>query len=220
MNSRSPQAMLRSVSAIMAVWAFLAAGCAGHASINVATLSMRNINTAGPLVRRITPDECYYWINDKKELCVAMRETRLSLLGSRLRREFVLSLVLEGLPAGSTRYYPVKRRTLRSRHKHGYAHVRSASLGGIATVWDFGRRRLHGRFRAVAKEQSYSVLNGWGSNRRVLIVGEFAGVENQRAGEKILARTEENGMERAKEPPKAKPVKGPPRKSRERDQKN
>ncbi|MHC4788958.1 MAG: hypothetical protein ACYS8K_07115 [Planctomycetota bacterium] len=220
MISQSPRALLRSVSAIIAIWAFLAAGCTGHASINVARLSIKNISTAGPLVRRITPDECYYWINDKKELCVAMRETSLSWLGSRFRREFVLSLVLEGLPAGSTRNYPVKRRTLRSRHQRGYAHVRSASLGGIAAVWDFGRRKLHGRFRAVAKEQSYSVLNGWGSNRRVLIVGEFTGVENQRAGEKILAHTEENGMERGEGRPKPKSVKGPPRKSRERDRTN
>ncbi len=205
MNSRL--APLRALWVIMAACGLLVAGCAGHASVHTAALSTRKIGTTGSLVRTVTPDECYFWVNQKQELRIAMRGTRLSLLGSRFKREYVLSLILEGLPAGSTRNYRMNLRTLRARHRRGYGHVRSASVTGIAAIWDYGRRRLHGRFRVVAKEQSYSVLSGWGSNRRVLILGEFTAVENQRAAEAILAQTEKDGMQRRAARPRPKPVK-------------
>jgi hypothetical protein len=189
----------------------LLGGCAGHASIQVVPLSLKKIDTANPLVRNITPDACYYWINEDGELCIAMREVRKSLLGKPYGKEFHLSLVLEGVPAGSTRDFALNRRSVRARQRRGYTHTRSASLAGVAAVWDYGKRELRGRFRAAAVQQSYSVLRGWKGDRRVLLVGEFTAVYNRQAGEKILARTEQDDMKRPPASPKPKPVVGPPR---------
>ncbi|UCE60189.1 MAG: hypothetical protein JSU63_00270 [Phycisphaerales bacterium] len=190
---------------------YLLGGCTGHASIQVVPVSLKKISIATPLVRNITPDACYYWINEDGELCIAMKEIKQSVLGKPFGKEFYLSLVLEGLPAGSTRNYALNRRSLRVRHRRGYTHTRSASLAGIAAVWDYGKRELRGRFRTAAIQQSYSVLRGWKGDRRVLLLGEFAAVQNRQAGEKILARTEQDGMKRPPTSRSAKTVDGPPR---------
>lgn len=186
-------------------------GCAGHGSVHMIPLGPKPIKMTGPLIVPVAPKESYYWVNEQQELCVAMRTKRHSLLGARFEREFILSLVLDGLPAGSARYYRVGRRALRAKTRAGFTHTRSASLSGTAVVWDYGRASLHGRFRLTAKQQSYSVLTGWHGDRRVLFVGEFTAVADQAAGERILARTEEDGM--ARPPPRSKriPIQGPPR---------
>ncbi|MFQ5590950.1 MAG: hypothetical protein ACE5HE_07300, partial [Phycisphaerae bacterium] len=109
----------------------MAVGCAGHATVVIVPLGVKKISTAAPLTRRLTPDECYYWVNDKEQLCVAMRNDRSSLLGAACRRGCSLSLILGEPPAGSTRNYRMNKRTLRARVQRGYAHTRSASLTGI-----------------------------------------------------------------------------------------
>ena len=172
------------------------AGCGGHAVIHQIPMGIRKISTTGALIQETAPDECYYWVNEDEELCVAMRKAKWSPLGRRFHSEFIASFVLEGLPARTARNYRVGRRTFRGRLEAGYTHTRSASLAGIATVWDYGKSRLRGRFRFSAKHQSYSVLTGWGSNKGLLVVGEFTAVRDRRAGEKILARTEERGLQR------------------------
>lgn len=186
-------------------------GCAGQGSVHMIPLGPKPIKITGPLIVPVAPKESYYWVNEQQELCVAMRTKRHSLLGARFEREFILSLVLDGLPAGSARYYRVGRRALRAKTRAGFTHTRSASLSGTAVVWDYGRASLHGRFRLTAKQQSYSVLTDWHGDRRVLFVGEFAAVADRATGERILARTEEDGMSRP--PPRGKPipVQGPPR---------
>ena len=90
-------------------------GCGGHATIHQIPMGIRKISTTGALVRKTTPDECYYWVNEAGELCVAMREAKWSPLGKRFRSEFIASLVLEGLPARTARNYRVGRRTFRRR---------------------------------------------------------------------------------------------------------
>lgn len=200
----------RSRFLLAALCVILHAGCAGHATIHMLPMGPKPIKTTGPLVIEVAPDECYYWVNDDRDLCVAMRAHRESLFGERVSSEFVLSLVLDGVPAGSGRYYRLGRRAVRAKRSAGYTHTRSASLSGIAVVWDYGRRNLRGRFRLTAKQQSYSVLTGWRGNRRVLFIGEFAAVANQATGEWILARTEENGMARPPSRQKLTPVQRPP----------
>ncbi len=198
--------------AAVSLCALSAAGCAGHASIHVVPLGSRNISATKPLVVRIEPDECYYWVNQQQQLCVAMRQAKGSLWGKRFEQEFLVSLVLDGLPAGSTRNYRVGRRTVRSRYNEGFHHTRSASLTGIAAIWDFGKRNLQGRFRLIASRQDYSVLTGWRGKRRVLLVGEFTAVPDTGAGRTILEDTEEGAMSRLPPQPKPIPVQGPPRK--------
>jgi hypothetical protein len=178
--------------------ALTGAGCAGHAVVYSVPLGTKQISTTDPLIVRVTPDECYFWVNDQEELCVAMRSFSGSILGKRFHREFLMSMVAKGLPAGSGREYRMDRRTVRARNDAGYAHTRSASLGGIFTVWDYGRGHLRGRFRFTAKEQSYSVLTGWSGNNTVLCIGEFTAFRKR-----LLARTEEGAMGRATDEAKA-----------------
>ncbi|MGB2988113.1 MAG: hypothetical protein WBE26_19775 [Phycisphaerae bacterium] len=192
------------------LWVLVLTGCSGRAVVHMIPLGAKKISMTSPLVVRVSPDECYFWLNEKQDLCVAMRATNVSLIGKRFEREFVLSLVLDGPPAGSARQYRVGRRVMRARGRAGYSHTRSASLAGIVGVWDYGKGKLRGRFRLAAKQQSYSVLTGWKGDRRVLFVGEFIAAANREMGERILVRTEEDGM--ARPPPRGKPipVKGPP----------
>ena len=177
-------------------------GCAGRATVYTTSLDTKKIGAAGPLVVRMSPDQCYFWLNEKQELCVAMRSVNPSLAGRRFEREFVLSLVLDEPPAGSVRQYSAGRRTMRARVRAGYSHTRAASLSGVVLVWDYGMNKLRGRFRLIAKQQAYSVLTGWRGDQRMLFVGEFNAVSNRVAGEEILRRTEEDGMERVPAPAK------------------
>jgi len=207
----SPRTEFCAIVVLIAVSTALTGGCAGHASIHIASLDTKRISTTAPLIMRVTPDRCYYWVNERDELCIAMREDKRSLLGKRFGAEFRLSLVLEGLPAGSSRSYPMSQRTLRARHRDGFTHTRAASVGGIAAVWGYGKGRLHGRFRALVEQQSWSVLKGWGSNKKVFMVGDFTAVKDQQAGQRILTETETDGMERPPPRPTPRPVRGPPR---------
>ena len=186
-------------------------GCHGRASVHVIPLDGRKISRTKPLIERITPRECYFWSNEKGELCIAMRSFRGSILGERFEKETIASFALGDPPAGSARNYAVSRRTARVVSDAGLSHTRAASLSGIVTVWNYGGDTLRGRFRFSAKQQAYSVLVGWGADSRVLFMGEFTAVCDRQAGEKILERTQEQGMERLPPQPKPRPVHGPPR---------
>ena len=112
------------------------AGCAGRAIVHMIPLGTKRIDTTAPLLVRVSPDECYFWVNEQEELCIAMRSNTRSIFGKRFEKEFLLSLVAKGLPAGDGREYRMDRRTARMRHDAGYGHTRSASLSGIFAVWD------------------------------------------------------------------------------------
>jgi len=171
-------------------------GCSGRASLHLIPLGNRAIDASGPLISRVSPTECYYWLNDEGELCIAMRGVKRAAFDRRFDQEFIASFVLDAPPAGEARNYRVSRRTVRMRSHAGFTHTRSASLNGIVGVWNYDRTTLRGRFRFTVKQQSYSVLVGWGGNTQVLYVGEFSAIPHPMRGEKLLARTEEDAMNR------------------------
>ncbi|MCH8148748.1 MAG: hypothetical protein IH987_12250 [Planctomycetes bacterium] len=193
-------------------------GCRGHGVVHLVPSGTAKISMRKPLLVEIHPTECYYWVTDENQLCIAMRQIRHSLFGVRGRREFILSMVLEGVPASVGRNYRAGRRTMRAHRHRGLSHSRLASLVGIVSVWDFDQRKLRGRFRLSTKQQTYSVLTGWGSDRRVLVIGDFTAIKDRKAGEALLARTEERGMardtERGPAQPRARRIHGTPRKSK------
>jgi len=184
------------IAAATALTLLTAAGCAGHATVHMIPLGTKRIDTTAPLIVSVSPDECYFWVNEQEELCVAMRSHFRSTFGKRFEKEFLLSMIAKGLPAGSGREYRMDRRTARVRRDAGYAHTRAASLSGIFAVWDYRRNQLRGRFRFTAKEQSYSVLKGWSGNDAVLVVGEFLAAEDRVRGERLLSKTVEGAMGR------------------------
>jgi len=174
----------------------LASGCTGHGRVHIVPLGLKKIDTTGPLVAELKPDECYFWVRNEKELCIAMRQFSGSLLGNPLEREFIMSLVVDGLPAAQSRDYRMDRCAARVRQRAGYSHFRSGSTSGILAVWDYGHDRLRGRFRFMARMQTYSALTGWSGNNTVLLTGEFRAVRDELAGRAILERTEEGAMSR------------------------
>lgn len=180
----------------LAIW-IAATGCTGHADVSIVSLGNKRITTTAPLIVRVLPDECYFWVNEQEELCVAMRSHSTSLFGKRFEKEFLMSLMAKGVPAGGARDYRMDRRTARITYDAGLSHKRAASLSGIFAVWDYGDSRLRGRFRFTAREQSYSALSGWSGDTQVLYIGEFQAIAHRPLGEKLLARTEEGAMARS-----------------------
>ncbi len=171
-------------------------GCAGRATVHAIPLGTQRINTSGPLIPEFKPDECYYWIDDDGRLCVAIRSVKTSFVDPRLSQGFVLSFVFDGTPAGSARDFRMNRRTARCRSHAAIFQTRSASLGGIATVWGYGKKVLHGRFRFPAKIQVHHLLAGWRDDGTVVYTGEFSAVCDRKRGQAILAESEGTGMER------------------------
>lgn len=207
------QRMAQRTLATVALLLLVACGCRGSGTINIVPAATGKISTTAPLIEEFRPTECYYWVTPDNELRISMRQVRRSI--SKLKREeFILSLVLRGLPAGAGRDYRASRQTMRAQRWKGFGHARLASFGGIVAVWDYGKRALRGRFRLPAKRQAYSFLTGWGGDQPLLMVGDFTAIPNQAKGEAILARTEKRGMERGAERRRARRIQGPPRKSK------
>lgn len=172
-------------------------GCSGRALVHTVPLGTQKISTEGPLLLRESMDECYFWTDEQDRLIIAMRKKHRSLLGKLLDREFVLSFVLPGVPAGASRDYRMDRSTARLVSRFGIYPQRGGSTGGIVAVWAYGRGTLKGRFRFNAKQQTYTVLTGWSGDFTSLYLGEFTAVRDRRRGERLLAQTEQAGLTRA-----------------------
>jgi len=177
-----------------------ASGCAGSTSVCMISLNAKKLKQTEPLIVKISPEQCYYWVDDDDHLCIAMKASRRSLFGDMFSSEFYLSIVLDGLPAGSTRTYNLNRSSVRLKCRRGLSHIRSASLRGLVNVLNYGDRKLSGRFRFTVKQQAYFVLLGWGGHEPVLLVGEFEARPGREKGEQILALSEES-MPRSPAPP-------------------
>lgn len=201
------------------VWVSLcglwAGGCHGSARLDLIPLGVQRIEAKAPLIYTLRADECYFWTDAADQLCIACTDETAELFGEGTKTSLNVSLVLDGLPAHLARDYRASRRTLRGRANQRARHVRFASTGGIVAVWMDDKDRIHGRFRVLTRYQTFNVLLGWRGTQQVLLLGEFHAVRNRRRGESILARTEEDGMERSSaesEPARPQPIRvtGPP----------
>ncbi len=207
----SGRMVLRIVIIIFVLSVTALIGCTAPASVHIVSIGGKRLTATSPLVVKVSPDECYFWLSDDDELCIAMRGASGSIFGKQHEREFILSMILDGPPAGRGRHFPLNRYSVRMKGRDGFVYTRAASLAGEAIVWDYDTGRLRGRFRTIAKHQTYSILTGWRGDARVVIVGEFSPRRDARAGKAILARTEEEGMERERSHIKPVPIQGPPR---------
>jgi len=187
-------------------------GCAAPARFHLVALGSEHISPTEPLTVDVTPSECFFWINDENQVCLAMHRHDHSLRGSVYDYDFAASFVLDEPPAGEGRNYAVGARTFRSKTKNGYVHTRMFSRTGVVGVWDYEEQSLNGRFRFFVRQQSYSAFLGWGGERYVLVVGEFSAKRNRKKGEAILQRSEIDELKRGTPRPKPLPINGPPRK--------
>ncbi|MHC4093098.1 MAG: hypothetical protein ACYSVY_22975 [Planctomycetota bacterium] len=201
---------MRSISSSGLPWTalaaatFLAAGCSGSAHLYVIPAEHKRIDMRGPLVVRYDVPHCYYWVNQRQELCAAFSYENVAPEGTARRRSFDLSLVLGPLPAGRARNYAVDRRTMRAILHEGAEHRRFASLYGIVGVWfDERHRVLRGRFSIWANQQDYKVWRDWAGDRRVILRGEFTALPDGGRGTESLDRTEVGALKRP--PPANRP---------------
>lgn len=169
---------------------YFLAGCSGSAALHMVPTGYTRMDVQAPLVVPLHAARCWYWIDDNRQIRVAMSNPGAG-------RTLELSLVLDGLPAGAARNYRVTRYTLRGTVSRGAEHTRFASVRGIAAVWLDGPDRIHGRFRMSTKYERFNLLLGWHGAQEVLLLGEFRAVRDRDRCEGVLARTEQDGMERS-----------------------
>ena len=189
----------------------LAAGCAPSARIYVAPADLDRISETRRLIERHEPRHGRVWVNQENELCLVFTDNA-SANPDSLAESFDLSLVLADPPAGTTRHYPVDRRTMRALIHKPDARLRYGSYEGVVRVWfdEHDERILHGRFRILANEQDYAFWRGWTGNRKALFIGEFDAGRDQELGPQLLQRTEVGQMKRGPAVGKPIPVTGPP----------
>ena len=174
------------------------AGCKAAGSVSYIDLKFKRLGTGGPLVPTTEIDHAV-WSQDANRnewLQVALSRHRDGFTALD-RERFDLSLLLPGMPAGKGREYRVTKETLRAYSRKGVSHVRFASLGGIVGVWWEKNQTLAGRFRLRAKKQIFHILTGWVDAGPVIMAGEFNARRNDEMVERIIATSEEDGMERS-----------------------
>jgi hypothetical protein len=153
-----------------------------------------------PLIQQISVDEAYYAVDDDGTLTIALRRNRQSMLFPRLSSEWAMSMVLEGLPAGRERLYPLSTREVRAAQSIAGDHRRWRALMGVAVVQAPQGGRLRGRFHATVQQQQYGLLTGWTppvyQGPVMVLLGEFEAVLNASRVDELVERTEADGFER------------------------
>lgn len=182
-------------AALLVTVSLVGGGCT-RGRVTLLPINFQRIDSSAPLIEEFRPTECYYWLNDHRQLCIAMAVRCTALRPPSTGREFYLSIVLDEPPAGTARTYKVHSDTFRGRRRIGLNTIRFASLEGIVGVWDYGSGNLSGRFQFRGLQQSYMVLTGWAYTRTLFAVGEFRARMDRARGEALLARTEQEAMKR------------------------
>ena len=203
----SPQRRLHSAFARIAVLGLAAvlAGCGGSGRIHIASLNYRTIDPpAGPApgVAALDLERCYWWTDEKGQVCVSMERDVPSLLGRIGRFTFQMSLVLEEPPAGRARDYTVAKRELRALARVGPAQSRFTSVAGIVALYSEPGDRLRGSFRLLAAREVNGLLGGWSRPSSYLMTGTFVAVHDPQRGRAIAEATEAFGWQRDA-PPRA-----------------
>ncbi len=175
------------------------AGCNGSATANLIPILRSDLPPQEPLMQTVRADEAYYWVDDNGSLNIAMRHETHSLLGAVFDLTWNMSIVLDGLPAGSQRLYQLTSRDVRVVQSCGGDHRRYRSAAGVAVLEAPKGHQLEGRFHITVYQQQFGVLTGWTPSYHgplLVLAGEFEAVENHTRGREILEQTEADGFGR------------------------
>lgn len=183
----------------LGMWALTAAGCAGDGAVRIMPLMRTDFPDSEPLVQEVTVDEAYYWL-EGDQLNVSLRTHRGAGLGQPFDFEWQISLVLDEMPAGSSRLYRLDMDSVRMAQTVGADHRRSRSWTGVAVIEAPERGRLGGRFHVNVRQQQFTLLGGWQPHflqaPMLIVAGRFQATENAERGRDILEETEAMGFER------------------------
>lgn len=179
------------------------AGCQGSATVRIVPLMRSDIGPREPLVQEVAVDQAYYWL-EGEELNIALRCHRSSVLGAAFEYDWQMSLVLEALPAGSSRLYKLKSDAIRIVQTFGAGQNRCRTWSGVAVIEAPEGGRLQGRFHANVRQQTFTLLKGWQppplQAPMMIVVGQFDAVNDADRGRAIRAETEAVGFERVSRP--------------------
>jgi len=139
----------------------LIAGCSGQGTISAVPFMRTDFGPTEPAVQTVEVNEAYYWLDNDGMLNISLRRHTPSILGQAFEENWVMSLKLEGLPAGSERLYHLGAESLREVSSRRGLHDRAASLMGVAVTHAPRGVRLEGRFHAVVRRQQFNALTGW-----------------------------------------------------------
>lgn len=178
-------------------------GCTGSGEVKIVPLMRTDIAEREPLVQEVRVDEAYYWIEDQR-VHVALRLERRSPLGLTFDFDWQLSLVLDGLPAGSARLYQLPPDSVRMVQTVGPDQRRSRTWTGVAVLHAPHRGTLSGRFHCNVRQQQFTLMGGWQppplQAPMLIVVGRFDAVHDPIRGQAILEETQAAGFERTPRP--------------------
>lgn len=176
------------ISLVMFLAAALCGGCTGNAYLNVVALDYSTIDPQSPPPRTLEFDECYWWVDDDKELHIAMRKkVDIPFIGSLGKIRILAAIRPGGPPAGRERQYDVGPETFRICAEIGPAKTRFSSVRGVIAVAKDGDSRLRGNLRLESSRQVLQLFGDWGRPTITIWNGPFVAVRNREKTEEIEA---------------------------------
>ncbi|MCL2329930.1 MAG: hypothetical protein FWC56_01345 [Phycisphaerae bacterium] len=190
--------------------AMLTLGCNGSGTVKVVPVLRTNFTDTEPLVQSVRVTEAYWYIDhdpdrpNQPQVVVALKSRVASLLGREFDFDWTLSLVLDGMPAGSSRLYPLSADAIRLVQTCGLDRRRSKGWTGVAVLYapkkSLGGDRLRGRFHVNVRQQQFSLLNGWTPSYfqapMLVLAGDFEAVYDAEKGMNLRYWTEAEGFDR------------------------
>ncbi len=195
-HSRTPLAPIR--AAHLPAWlgcivaTVAASGCTGNARLTLIPLRSSTLTPRSQLEYTVSPQECYWWVDEQDRLCLAMCYHNFSILGDLTRDAFELSFVFKDPPPKEEKVYVARRDVARALWHRSAWHLRLRAQTGNVAVERRSEDVLAGRLRLTCSSEAFWILKGWERKSRVLIQGHFTAVRNAEQGRALLQRIEES----------------------------
>ncbi len=168
-----------------------ASGCTGHARLSLIPLNSSTLTPTSRLEYTVSPQECYWWVDEEDRLCLAMCYHNFSILGDLTRDAFELSFVFKDPPPEEEKVYVARRDVARALWHRSAWHLRLRARTGNVAIERRSEEILAGRLRLTCSSEEFWILTGWQRKTPVLIQGQFTAVRNAKQGRALLQRIEE-----------------------------
>lgn len=171
----------------------LLTGCTGTGVVNLVPFNRSDFPQDEPLIAEIPVNEAYWWRGEEGQLNVALAYRVKSIFGRARSGHWLMSMVLDGWPAGKERLYRVGPRAVRIVQSMGGHHRRARSLSGIVVIRVEDGDRLSGRFHVSVLQQKFGLLTGWTArfaHAPQIVIGRFAAIRDPDAGQAVREQTE------------------------------
>ena len=169
-----------------------ASGCTGHARLTLIPLHSSALTPTSKLEYTVSPQECYWWVDEENRLCLAMCYHNFSILGDLTRDAFEISFVFKDPPPEEEKVYVARRDVARALWHRSAWHLRLRAQSGNVAIERRSDDILAGRLRLTCSTEAFWILEGWGRKGPVLIQGNFTAVRNAEQGRALLQRIEES----------------------------